>query len=87
MGIASSLLLLQCSGISFQIASGGKSAWRLSMFHLKFTGLRSAMASSQKSVILINDFSLFYDRFTCTAPLDKPLEGALYKYQLLLLLL
>ena len=25
--------------------------------------------------------------FTCTAPLDKPLEGELYKYQLLLLLL
>ena len=23
----------------------------------------------------------------CTAPLDKPLEGALYRYQLLLLLL
>ena len=34
MGIASSLLLLQCSGISFQIASGGKRAWRLSRFHL-----------------------------------------------------
>ena len=47
MGIASSLLLLQCSGISFQIASGGKRVWRLSRFHLKLTCLGSAMASSQ----------------------------------------
>ena len=30
---------------------------------------------------------VFRTVFTCTAPLDKPLEGALYKYQLLLLLL
>ena len=48
MGIASSLLLLQCSGISIQIASGGKRAWQLSRFHFKLTCLGSAMASSQK---------------------------------------
>ena len=48
VGIDSSLLLLQCSGISFQIASGGKRAWRLSRFHLKLTCFGSAMASSQK---------------------------------------
>ena len=30
---------------------------------------------------------IFRTLFTCTVPLEKPLEGVLYKYQLLLLLL